>query len=492
VGRWTVGAGDARDQAASSSASLTPSGAPEGVRAAPGSFRDPQGQVFESGSRIFRALNAPLAPFPHTWSPEGPLAELVSAGKLWPAKPLTPDEVPPDVRAAAPAAVGFLEHPRIATITFPYEWPFEMLKRAALLHLELHRELLKRDLTLSDGFAYNVQFVGTRPVFIDALAIEPYVEGRPWAGYSQFCESFLNPLLLASRGCDTWQDNYRGRVRGIPTSEVARQLGFWGAWRAGALIHVFLNSKVESRGGGPAAANTPKVSRAGLDLMLASLERCIRKLSLPAAKSANWGSYEGDNSYSAEQRAKKHEIVREFIARTGPGLVLDLGCNAGEYAEVALAAGAQSVIGLERDAQAVNLAVRRADGLTRPFLPLQGDIQNASPALGWDLAERRALRERLQPDAVLCLALIHHLVIGEGVPLEKVVRTLVSLAPTGLIELVPREDPMSRRIAGPPDRLTHRYDLPALLSILSQTAVVTNQIFLSESGRVLIEFRREP
>jgi hypothetical protein len=51
---------------------------------------------------------------------------------------------------------------------------------------------------------------------------------------------------------------------------------------------------------------------------------------------------------------------------------------------------------------------------------------------------------------------------------------------------------MSRKIAGSPDRLTHRYDLPALLSILSQTAVVANQIFLSETGRVLIEFRREP
>jgi ribosomal protein L11 methylase PrmA len=482
-----------RREAAAPPASLIPTGTPAGARPAPGSFRDPQGQVFESGTRVFRALYAPLAPFPHTWSESGPLAELVSAGKIWPANPKTSDEVPEAVRAAAPGAVGFLEHPRIETISFPYEWPFELLKRAALLHLEVHRALLKRDLTLSDGFAYNVQFIGTKPVFIDALAIEPYVEGRPWGGYSQFCESFLNPLLLASRGCDTWQESYRGRIRGIPTREAARQLGVWGAWRAGALIHVFLNSQVEARGAGaPASSKAPKVTRAGLDLLLASLERCIRKLSLPAARAAHWGGYEGDNSYSDEQRRKKHEAVREFVARTRPALVLDVGCNAGEYTEVALAAGAQSAVGLERDGQAVNLAVRRADGLALPFLPLQGDIQNPSPALGWELEERRSLRERLAPDAVLCLALIHHLVLGEGVPLDRVVRGIVALAPTGLIEFVPREDPMSRKIAGPPDRLTHRYDLPALLSILSQTAVVTNQIFLSETGRILIEFRREP
>lgn len=472
----------------------SPGAADSGIaRAAPGSFRDPQGQVIEAGPRVFRALNDPLAPFPQTWVPDGPLAPFFASGQMLPATPLAPTEVPPEVRAAAPAAVGFLEHPRIATITFPFEWPFELLKRAALLHLELHRELLKRDLTLSDGYAYNVQFIGTRPVFIDALAIVPCVEGQPWAGYAQFCESFLNPLLLGARGCDNWQDSYRGRIRGIPTREVARQLGFWGALRAGALLHVFVNSKVEARGAGPAATGfSAKVSRAGLDLMLASLERCIRKLSPASAASVNWGGYEGDNSYSAGQRTRKQDAVKAFIARTKPDLVLDVGCNAGEYTEIALAAGAGSAIGLERDAAAVHRAVLRADGLSKTFLPLQGDIQNPSPSLGWDLAERQALRDRMKPDALLCLALIHHLVLSEGLPLDKVVHGLVALAPTGIIEFVPREDPMSRKIAGPAERMTHPYDLPTFLSILSQTALVTNQILLSDDGRVLIEYRRVP
>lgn len=412
---------------------------------------------------------------------------------MLPAMPRTPHEVPPEVRAAAPSAVGFLEHPKLATITFPFEWPFELLKRAALLHLELHRKLLKSNLTLSDGYAYNVQFIGTRPVFIDALAIVPYVEGQPWAGYAQFCESFLNPLLLASRGCDNWQDSYRGRIRGIPTREVSRQLGFWGALRSGAFIHVFVNSKVEARAAGPAAITaTSRVSRAGLDLMLASLERCIRKLGPSSAASVNWGGYEGDNSYTTGQRTQKQQAVAEFIARTKPGLVLDVGCNAGEYSEIALSAGAGAAVGLERDSAAVHRAVLRADGLKRTFLPLQGDLQNPSPALGWNNAERRPLRERLKPDALLCLALIHHLVLSEGLPLDRVVPGLVSLAPTGIIEFVPIEDPMSRKIAGPAERMTHPYDLATFLSILSQTALVTNQILLSDNGRVLIEYRREP
>jgi ribosomal protein L11 methylase PrmA len=463
---------------------------PEGARAAPGSFRDPQGQVFEVGQRVYRALYAPLAPYPATWADLGPLAEFVAAGKLWPARPLSNDEAPAELVAQAPGAVGFLEHPRLAAITFPYEWPFELLKRAALLHLELHRALLAGNLTLSDGYAYNVQFVGSRPVFIDSLAIVPYVEGQPWAGYAQFCESFLNPLLLASRGCESWQALYRGNLRGVPTRETARQLGSWGAIRAGAFVHVILNSQSNS-GGAAGGAKLPKFSRAGLDLLLGSLQRCIGKLQLPATKGAHWGGYESDNSYSAQQRERKHAAIAEFVRRTKPALVLDIGCNAGEYSQIALEAGAKSAIGLERDVQAVHRAVLRADTLNDTFLPLQMDIQNLSPAQGWGLTERRSVAERLRPDAVLCLALIHHLVLTEGIPLERVVSGIVGLAPKGIVEFVPLEDPMARKITGPPGRITHRYDLPTFLSTLSQTATITHQILLAEHGRVLVEYRRE-
>jgi ribosomal protein L11 methylase PrmA len=462
----------------------------DSARAAPGSFRDPQGQVLEHGERIYRALIAPLAPFPATWADPGPLSEFVAAGKLWPARPVSRDQVPAEVLARAPAAVGFLEHPRLATITFPFEWPFELLKRAALLHLDFHRELLKRGLTLSDGYAYNVQFVGTRPVFLDALAIVPYVEGQPWAGYAQYCESFLNPLLLAARGCDSWQSMYRGRMRGISTRETARQLGVWGALRAGAFVHVILNSQSEGRAGTATSGKVPKVSKAGLDLLLASLAGCIRKLSPPATRAANWGGYEGDNSYSNEQRAAKHAAVTEFVQRTRPRLLVDVGCNAGEYSATALEAGAAGVVGLERDAPAVNRAVARGDAFAGRFLPLQIDIQNTSPALGWDLAERQALRDRLKPDALLCLALIHHLVLAEGLPLALALPGIVSLAPRGIIEFVPPEDPMARRIAGPASRLRHPYDLATFLSTLAQTATVTRQIILAEHGRVLVEYQR--
>jgi len=80
-------------------------------------------------------------------------------------------------------------------VSHPYEWCFAALREAALLHLDLH-VALAAGFTLSDAAAYNVQFQGTRPVFIAHLSLRPYREGELWDGHRHFCMQFLNPLLF--------------------------------------------------------------------------------------------------------------------------------------------------------------------------------------------------------------------------------------------------------------------------------------------------------
>ena len=45
----------------------------------------------------------------------------------------------------------------------------------------------KHGFTLSDATAYNIQFAGSAPVFIDHLSFRPYREGEIWAAHRQFC-----------------------------------------------------------------------------------------------------------------------------------------------------------------------------------------------------------------------------------------------------------------------------------------------------------------
>ena len=87
-----------------------------------------------------------------------------------------------ETREAAPELDGWaalLRHERIPFVSYPYEWTFGMLKDAALLQLELLLAALDENLILKDGSPYNVQFRGTRPVFIDVGSFEQLREGEP-------------------------------------------------------------------------------------------------------------------------------------------------------------------------------------------------------------------------------------------------------------------------------------------------------------------------
>src|SRR5437667_271338 len=84
----------------------------------------------------------------------------------------------------------FRRQPRLAFSSDPYEWPFGLLKRAALFHLDILRTALEAGLIVKDSSAYNVQFEGTRPVFIDLGSFARLEPGTPWRGYAQFCAMF--------------------------------------------------------------------------------------------------------------------------------------------------------------------------------------------------------------------------------------------------------------------------------------------------------------
>jgi hypothetical protein len=87
----------------------------------------------------------------------------------------------------------------------------------------------------------------------------------------------------------------------------------------------------------------------------------------------------------------------------------------------------------------------RGDG-RRDILPLVLDLANPSPGIGWAGRERRSLLERADPDVVIALALVHHLAISRNVPLPMLTDLLAELAPSAIVEFVPKDDPMVRRL----------------------------------------------
>jgi hypothetical protein len=199
--------------------------------------------VHQQDGRIFRSIRARAAADYERLRDAGVYRRLMDAGKLVPTR-----EVPTRTLAIDDPQVRYLlEHDRLALITYPYEWPFAALKAAALFHLELQRELLAANAVLCDASAYNVQFVGPRPVLIDFLSLRPYREGEYWLGHRQFCEQFLFPLLLrASRGVgyNAW---LRGAPDGLSGDDLVELIPFSRKLSLRMLLHVVLPQMFKGR-----------------------------------------------------------------------------------------------------------------------------------------------------------------------------------------------------------------------------------------------------
>jgi ribosomal protein L11 methylase PrmA len=385
-----------------------------------------------------------------------------------------------------------LSHPRLDFVSYPYEWSFPALRDAALLQLDIHLAALDAGITLSDASAYNILFDGPKPVFIDYLSFRRYRDGEFWDGHRQFCEQFLNPLLLTAFTGIPFQSWYRGSLEGIPANHLARILPLRRrlSWRV--LSHVLLQAAFQKP---KALEDAAKVSRMNLPLagfkgMLSSLRAWVASLEPSRRRPAVWTDYAADNTYAAADAETKRAFVRQFSSRVRPRILVDVGCNTGDYSKAALEAGAGYAIGWESDHGALDAAYLRARSEALRFLPIHVDAVNPSPAQGWAGRERRPLTERTAADAVLALALVHHMSIARNVPLPDVVDWIIDLAPAGVIEFVPKNDPMVRRLLRLREDIFADYAEDTFLERVRQRGEVVDSVRLPGSGRLLLWFQR--
>lgn len=455
----------------------------------PGSFRDPSGAVYIGKQRVLRTVNSCAAQAYAAARDCGLFDDLVGRGLLLPLSEVDPAALGP--LESGPAFV--LQHPRLDFISYPYEWCFAAHRRAALLHLDVHLAALEAGMTLSDASAYNVQFDGPKPVFIDHLSFRPYRPDEIWAGHRQFCMQFLNPLLLHALNIrpNAW---FRGSLEGIAPEDLAPILPRtqWLSWTV--LSHVVLQASLQRRATRrPAAAigkpGRPKLPLASFKGMLSGLRRYIETLRPPAGKT-EWSGYAQANSYSAQDAAQKRAFVSAMVGAVRPARLWDIGCNTGDYSVEALGSGAGSVIGWDYDHGALEQAFARAERDRLRFLPLWLDAANPSPNQGWAQRERRGFAERADADALIALAFIHHIAIGRNIPLDQAVDWLIGLAPTGIIEFPWPSDPMVRQLLAYRDIPFEDYTEQAFLAHVGKRARIVRCEVIASGTRTLLWYDR--
>ncbi|MFY0691892.1 MAG: class I SAM-dependent methyltransferase [Paracoccaceae bacterium] len=454
-----------------------------------GSFRDPAGHVYDVDDHIFRTVSeVALAEF--EFVRESGLHEKLFADKRLVASELVPAG---DAATMFPGAAAVIEHPKIDFISYPYEWCFSGLKDAALMHLDIQLEALGRGIALSDASAYNIQFEGTSPYFIDVLSFRRYISGEFWTGHRQFCEQFLNPLLLRALVGIPHNSWYRGTLEGIPTSEIARILPFRHAFSLNVLTQVFLQARLErqalrNRGKVAAAIKKKELPEHAYRGLLIQLRRWIAKLKPRDSGGSVWGNYAGDNTYSTDETTEKEKAIAEFVSATRANTVWDLGCNTGNYSIAALRGGALKVVGFDFDQIAIEGLYQRAKTEGHNILPLWLDATNQSPSQGWRQAERMGLNERASADVVLALAFVHHLAIGRNIPLGEILDWFVNLAPRGVIEFVQKDDPTVQEMLALRKDIFPHYNEDAFRDELSKRAHISREVKISASDRILFFF----
>lgn len=458
----------------------------------PASFRDPAAYVFTEAGHIKRAITQRGVADYRLVMESGLASELHRAGLLIPH-----DE---EARSASwPSDAAAVLVPEVVPfVSYPYEWSFGQLRDAALLTLDVQQRAMAHGLSLKDASAFNVQFRGSMPVFIDTLSFEPNVPG-PWVAYHQFCRHFLAPLLMMRHAWPSAVTLLRAELDGLGLDWVSRALPRSTYLNFGCLVHIHLHARAVARAGRTGAAGdgrppaAAKSSGAVTDrkaALISSLRQTVAALRPRAAKT-EWSDYYADlGHYDNDAQDAKAQAVAAALDRLQPRLVYDLGGNTGVYSRLATARGAYTV-SMDADPLCVHAAYaaghRARD--TR-LLPLVMNLANPSPSLGFASTERDALHRRPVADVVMALALLHHLRISANAPFVRIAEYLARLGRTLIIEWVPRDDPKVEELLRVRPDTFPDYSEAGFLAAFGQYFAVELATPLGNSRRAIHVMRR--
>jgi hypothetical protein len=266
------------------------------------SFRDPSGSLFLQDSSLYRRVNLDYKENYDLLMNSGLYKTLVGAGLL-----IAHEEV--DLKYIQSNRVYKIIKPElIPFVSYPYEWCFSQLKDAALTTLKIQKIALQFGMSLKDSSAYNIQFRKGKPILIDTLSFEKYLEDQPWVAYRQFCQHFLAPLVLMNYVDVRLNQLLRSYIDGIPLDLVSLLLPFRSRLKFSLFSHIHLHAKSDSLfAGRPVNINNAKMGHFGIPAIIDSLDAIIRKQKLKYPI-INWANYYQDTNYSEEALQYKKNL----------------------------------------------------------------------------------------------------------------------------------------------------------------------------------------
>lgn len=459
-------------------------------------FRDPAGYVEISNHEVLRRVHSDSAEDALRFLHSDIVARWQTSGQM-----VASEVVSSESRPEGGNNDGLLiRHPRIFFPSYPWEWSPAQWRAAAHLTLDLCREAIPEGLLLKDATPLNVLFDGPRPVFVDILSFDPREPDNPiWLAQGQFVRTFLLPLLAHRylgwplAASQIYRDGYE-------PSQLAAALGPVRRLYPKLLWPITLPAWLDRRQESTPKKDSPRRSlRRNPELTTEILLKNVRQMghqidaATVSGKSSDWSQYTSTAvHYSEADHARKKEFVQRVMQDIHPAAVLDIGANTGTYSNLAVAAGAR-VVALDTDLATIDQLWVNARKDSRDILPLVVNIARPSPALGWENRESISFLDRAEQrfDLVLMLAVIHHLLLMDQIPLEQIAALAARLTRRHLvIEWVPQADPMFQKLLRGRDALYSGLTAERMLAAFASHFSVTSQCDLS-NGRTLFIMEKQ-
>lgn len=448
------------------------------------SFRDPSGFLFFHDNEIFRQINSIYkSKYDHLMN-SGLYENLVNKGFLIPHEEV--DMPPPDPKNV----YKIIKPEKITHISYPYEWSFSQLKNAALLTIEIQKIAMNFNMILKDCSAYNIQFQNGKPVLIDSLSFEKYIEGQTWQAYRQFCQHFLSPLALMCYKDIRLGQLLRIYIDGIPLDLTSKLLPTHTKMMFSLLSHIHLHAKSQKHYEDKnIKIKNRKMNKNSFMGLIESLHSATKKMNWQP-KGTEWAEYYSDTNYSESAFEEKKIIVSNFLEKIKPKFVWDLGANMGIFSRIPSKKGIQT-ISFDIDPAAVEKNyLKCVEENENRILPLLLDLTNPSSSIGWENQERLSFMQRGPVDVIFSLALVHHLAISNNIPFDRMAQFFAKICKFLLIEFVPKSDSQVSRLLKNRDDIFSDYTQEKFEEEFNKYFTILESIRLKDSKRIIYTFEK--
>jgi 16S rRNA A1518/A1519 N6-dimethyltransferase RsmA/KsgA/DIM1 with predicted DNA glycosylase/AP lyase activity len=394
------------------------------------SFRDPSGYVFKDENSIKRIINPIYFPQYNALTNNGFYNKLFDKNFLIPHKEISKNE---DQIVIEPHTIPF--------INYPYEWSFLQYKHAALLTLKIQKYCLENNFTLKDATAFNITFHEGKPIFIDSLSFDFYIENTPWHAYKQFIMHFLGPLVLSYYYGLDYLKILSYDIDGISIEKLSKLLPTKSYLSTTILTNIHLLAKFEKKYASDKKSGKNNLSKTSQIKLLEGIYDFIKNLKVK--ENTEWDHYYNQTNYKDDAISIKKELTKQWFDSINGKTLIDIGGNDGTFSRQLLQRASLLLVA-DVDANAVEQNYKQTiANKEKTIVPIVIDVLNPPANYGFNNKERFSFIDRvheLKLDGCLALAVIHHITLTGNIPFGLSAQFFAKMANNLLIEFPTRED----------------------------------------------------